>query len=642
MALEINASKIVNTVTFKVDNAAMDEAKKSIKGIQDFTKGLQPSLNLSAFRKQIREMERHIARVDKQMKKLGSGGGTPPVPPIPPVPPVPPRGGGGSGGGRPGQSRADIAALRRENFNFRARAFGAAPSSVRDSANTIINDSIKAFEEEKISVARLNQTISHQLDLLRQAHRIKMAAAAEEERTRRREQADLDRIARQEARLARQRAEAAAREARREEEARRRERERRLDRIRESALSLNAGGIFTAILGGAAIEGISRLTELLSKTAERTNLIGMAARNTDMNPNAIQAIANWGVANGVDSANPKKIIDNFKDVRERLGNTELNATYKNGKWTGGDAGVTNIMNTFGWDNKQLARFQSNPLDFISSVVTEGQRRHMPMAQIGRLLENMGDDMMHYLPMWIDGAKEYKESVDNLVDTGQYLTQHQIEAAHKYETMSLTFDHIGEGLSNKLLSGFVDKLDPKAVDNFQKSLISLGGDAIKLGNNLAEIANSLMAAFGWFIKAEATLNDRGRTNTLQGKETGDLQGDTGNLLTILSAMWDKSSSRSNGFIETSEDFYHSLFGDGVNTSNPYSNVFSNPNGLGFTNPQTQAPMVNVQIPSDLINVAVTPDAQGFGDLINTKIDFKLDTFNRGMILNYGSSTSSTGS
>lgn len=74
-------------------------------------------------------------------------------------------------------------------------------------------------------------------------------------------------------------------------------------------------------------------------------------------------------------------------MHERLGESVTNSNFdqKSGKWKGGNGAVDNVMNQFGWNKEQIAKYQDNPLDFIQATVNEGLRRGMSQASIGHLI-----------------------------------------------------------------------------------------------------------------------------------------------------------------------------------------------------------------------------------------------------------------
>jgi ABC-type transporter Mla subunit MlaD len=53
-------------------------------------------------------------------------------------------------------------------------------------------------------------------------------------------------------------------------------------------------------------------------------------------------------------------------------------------------------------------------------VNEGQRRGFSQAQIGNLIESLGDDLMHYTDLFLNNGAEFNKTLKTLVDSGQTL------------------------------------------------------------------------------------------------------------------------------------------------------------------------------------------------------------------------------
>lgn len=224
---------------------------------------------------------------------------------------------------------------------------------------------------------------------------------------------------------------------------------------------------------------------------ENLELIRMSER-VKTNPNAIKTMVTWGKQHGVDSANVDKATDNMKDVRERLAMTVNDAQMKNGEWKGGDGGITAIMNKFGWSKEQISKFQDNPLDFIQATVNEGQRRGMKQAQIGTLIESLGDDLMHYTDMFLNNGAEYNKTLQQLVDSGQTLNDEQIKQVMEYGSLSTKMAALTNGLDINLFTGFMDGFG-KSGDQLTENTKNLNESAHLLGEGLGNLATQVTGA-----------------------------------------------------------------------------------------------------------------------------------------------------
>ncbi|HBX7662609.1 TPA: hypothetical protein MIG33_20365 [Klebsiella pneumoniae] len=224
---------------------------------------------------------------------------------------------------------------------------------------------------------------------------------------------------------------------------------------------------------------------------ENLELIRMSER-VKTNPNAIKTMVTWGQQHGVDSANVDKATDNMKDVRERLAMTVNDAQMKNGEWKGGDGGITAIMNKFGWSKEQISKFQDSPLDFIQATVNEGQRRGMKQAQIGTLIESLGDDLMHYTDMFMNNGAEFIKTLRQLKESGQTLNDEQIRQIMEYGTLTTKMSALTNGLDINLFTGFMDGFG-KSGDQLTENTKNLNESAHLLGEGLGNLATQVAGA-----------------------------------------------------------------------------------------------------------------------------------------------------
>ncbi|HDC4350885.1 TPA: hypothetical protein O8L21_002177 [Enterobacter cloacae] len=229
---------------------------------------------------------------------------------------------------------------------------------------------------------------------------------------------------------------------------------------------------------------------IIDKGNENLELVRMSER-VRTNPNAIKAMVAWGKQNCVDSANVDKATDNMKDVRERLANTVTNASLDpiSGKWKGGDGGVNTIMNQFGWNKADISKYQDNPIDFIQSTVNEGQRRGMSQAQIGNLIESLGDDLMHYTDMFMNNGEQFTSTLKKLVESGQTLNDEQIRQTLAYGDLSVAMGNLINGSDNQLFTGFM-KGFADSGDELVKNTQAINQSAGLLGEGLGNLASQM--------------------------------------------------------------------------------------------------------------------------------------------------------
>ncbi|OVX69172.1 Uncharacterised protein [Klebsiella pneumoniae] len=261
----------------------------------------------------------------------------------------------------------------------------------------------------------------------------------------------------------------------------------------------------SAAMGIGSMFAAGNLAARIKQTGdENLELIRMSER-VKTNPNSIKTMVAWGQQHGVDSANVDKATDNMKDVRERLAMTVTNAQMKNGEWKGGDGGITTIMNKFGWNIDQIKQFQNRPLDFVQAVVNEGQRRGMSQAQIGNLIESLGDDLMHYTDMFLNNGAEYNKTLQQLVDSGQTLNDEQIKQVMEYGALTTKMSALTNGLDLNLFTGFMDGFG-KSGDELTENTKNLNESAHLLGEGLGNLATQVAGATVQISQSVQAIND----------------------------------------------------------------------------------------------------------------------------------------
>ena len=656
MALDLNVSRIRNTVTFDVDKVSMKAAKDSIKEVEKFAENLQPSLKMDKIKKQ-------MADVQKEFKALAKNSAEIPVtisakPPKNSTTPKPSSSSGSSSGTtQAGQDRAerqrkarlDTSSILQERFNYQAGRLRAVPDGEIDKSRLILSEAARAFEEGDISARRLTATLTRELSALRDIGKTNTNIANGNYKLAKWRMSEMVRKGRERKKQQRREEEA----LRRQERIVERTQERRRERLTEGFLGLNPRMLMAGLGISAAVEGVSRIVESLRSTAERVNLTASGARNVQTNPNAIMAITAYGQANGIDSANIKKAIDNIKDVRERIASSVMSASLnKKGQWTGGDSGIDQVMNTFGWNPNQIKRFQSNPLDFIQAIENEGQRRGMAPAQIGHLMENLGDDLMHYEPAFRNGGAEIIKFAQMVSDAGANINDSTAEAAKSFMVLDAKLGLVEQGVGNNFLVGFMDGLKTDStsfasnVKSIDKAAEWLGSELGNLATQVGVFVNSISGVMGW-LKTQWPFNkmvDDPTPSTQQGnagsalipptqsssvRSFDDFLSDTDPSTTgwgMLSNMVDRLKNSS-----------PSLDGLNDNQFSFLSSQFSSGSGLGYQNqlPQLSA---NLVIPDSALQVNIIPDTAGFSQYLSAEVSNGFNTQLNQLTLDTMSSTS----
>lgn len=468
MSLDISVSTLKNTVTFVVDKNSIAQAKKAADDLHKyFQKIADPKIRFQQ-QKQRRQKARQIA----DDARFNSG----------------PR----NAAEMKAQREAEKKKLREEKANLRAQQqlqkrqetaelkqrhanlqisgikgkYGLDPKQQYE-ALKFVQKQTAEFAAGNISSQRMNASIRERITLLRRE-----AAAAQK---------------------ATQAQGGAYVQAAKKSKAAHGDKEFGIARLQSAAMGI--GSMFAA----------GNLAARIKQTGdENLELIRMSER-VKTNPNSIKTMVAWGQQHGVDSANNFKAVDNMKDVRERLAMTVTNAQMKNGEWKGGDGGITTIMNKFGWSKEQIAKYQDNPLDFLQATVNEGQRRGMSQAQIGNLIESLGDDLMHYTDMFLNNGAEYNKTLQQLVDSGQTLNDAQIKQVMEYGALTTKMSALTNGLDINLFTGFMDGFG-KSGDELTENTKNLNESAHLLGEGLGNLATQVTGATVQISQSVQAIND----------------------------------------------------------------------------------------------------------------------------------------
>jgi hypothetical protein len=463
--LEINTSKIVNTVTFTVDKGSIAEAKAAADNLhKHFQKIADPKIRFQA-QKQRRQKARQQAddarfndkpRDTKEMKAQRAAEKQ-----------------------KARDEKANLKAKqqlqkRQETAELKLRHAGLQVSGIKGKygldpksqyeALRYIHQQSEEFAKGNISSQRMNALIRERVTLLRR-EAAQQAKVTQAQRT--------------------QYAAAAT----------------KLKAQKGGNAPIVGGGILGSLALTAGSLGVGQ--RIVDKGNENLDLV-RKSELVKTNPNVVKTMVAWGQQHGVDSANVDKVTDNFKDVRERIAMTLNDSQFKNGEWKGGDGGITSIMNKFGWGKEQIKSFQDRPADLLQAVTNEGQRRGMSQAQIGTLIESLGDDLMHYTDMFMNNGAEYNKTLKQLVDSGQTLNDEQIRQTLAYGDLSVAMGNLMNGVDNSMFTGFM-KGFADGGDDLVKNTKVITESAGMLGEGLGDLAKQVTGFVGEISSVVSDLN-----------------------------------------------------------------------------------------------------------------------------------------
>lgn len=274
------------------------------------------------------------------------------------------------------------------------------------------------------------------------------------------------------------------------------------------------GGIGMGALGALGLAGGGALAAgaVYGKARDTINEVGTTqgelvsrAKQGDVDINLIRAFSAYATQNGIDSGmgeqGQRKLLDNAKDVQDRLGNSLNNSTYdeKAKKWKGGDSNVDQVMTDYGYTKDDLRKFAKDPLAFVSSVVNTMEKAGKGYTEIFNTVESFADDLALYTKGIQNNAAGIRQSAEELAKNNGLLSDAQQAQILQYHKASQALDQITD--SNKLafFSGFMQKLDPKGVEEFTQAMRDLNPVFEKLGKASGDILSGFMHLGSWIAK-----------------------------------------------------------------------------------------------------------------------------------------------
>ncbi|EGL7778712.1 hypothetical protein ACX5CD_002417 [Enterobacter hormaechei] len=471
--LEINASKIVNTVTFTVDKSSIAEAKKAADDLQRYFKKLEnPKIRFQAQKQRRAKAREQVAdakvspsksTIDLKQQRQAEKAGKAHAREAAKI-----------------AKRNETADLKFRSANLQMKGiagkYGIDPAK-QYQFSRFAKEQTELFRNGQISSQKMNYELRERIALMRReaALQAKVTASTQAQA-------------------------AAIRHAKKTDYA------GAAKGIKERGINGIIGGGVGLIGATAAFAGgVGVLSRIRDKGNENLDLVRKSAL-VKTNPNAVKALVAYGQQHGIDSASVDKVTDNFKDVRERLGESVTNSAFdqKSGKWKGGNGAIDNVMNLFGWNKKQIAQYQDNPLDFIQATVNEGQRRGMSQASIGHLIEDFGDDLAHYTDAFMNNGAQFSKTLKTLVESGQTLNDEQIKQTYAYGDLTVAMGNLMNGVDNSLFTGFMKGFADGGDDLVNNTKV-ITESAGMLGEGLGDLAKQVTGFVGEISGVVSDLN-----------------------------------------------------------------------------------------------------------------------------------------
>lgn len=470
--MDIVVSRVRNVVDFKVDHESLRKAKNSIKGIKEFAENqkiaIKPFVDQRALNKSMKQAIKqakanNVIMQNAQNKANNRVSGT--------------NTNSANNTQARQQARAQAAANKRQDqadLKMRATRLqlsGIVGRTAEEEARVLreaqaITDQYKAGT---ISMARQNQLIKEQITLLRRSARARQAGANAH---------STGGFGKRLGSLA----------------------NGATGGLATGGVLGMAGGMLGPLAGAAVVAG--GLTGV-ANSAKETRMVVQGAKAVGVDPNLLLAMSKWGERNGVDSASPDKSQDNLKDIRERLGDTAANSTFdtKSGKWKGGDQGVNSIMNATGMSLNEVKQYQDSPADFLNVAINKMQAKGMSDAEMGHQIEDLGDDLLYYLPLFKDNAKALSDQFAQMKQNGSLLTEEQKNSAVVLGDALSRASGSLDGAWREALVGFVAAMGgpdgmSKTIEGLTPLFKGLGAALGLLVNIVSSVTQAMTALVSW--------------------------------------------------------------------------------------------------------------------------------------------------
>ncbi|HDL9609830.1 TPA: hypothetical protein PX826_004405 [Escherichia coli] len=565
--LEINTSKIKNTVTFSVDKDSLKKAKDSITGLKEFAENIKPAkLRFDSVTKGYKKAQSEVDKIAQQKAKNEKQ-----------------------------NQRAQAAAARAQ---ARQQAQIAARKEKAELKLLDVSSSISAMH--RLSVAEQYKAIAQAREIAKQYEQGAISLARMNSQMKRLQQQQRKINGNRKAQLAPVKG--------------------------GSGNSATMGALlFGGATAAAGVMAVSKTSEFMANSfanAETQGELIQRARLGGVDVNQMYNITEWAYKNGVDSMmgdqGARKYLDQMKDVRERAAKSYSEAEYvvdkktgKGGEWKGGDNAINELLNIGVINKSDLKKFADNPAGLISKAVNGMMKKGFSDSQIGQRLEDLGDDLMLTSKYWQRSVKDVQESINQQKASGKWLTETQQESIVKFRELNRQLSQLSDARQVAFVDGFMKSLDPKVTEEFMKNLSNLTPYFTKLGEATGSLLEAIMKIVNWFNR-----NDD-KTDAIQ-KNMGDApplsnEGMKQNLSNLVPDQY-----KGAGTATTTPDNSHSLF----NTIKGL--LFDDNSSVSDVKMSvSEAPITNLK-QGALNNLAMTTPAYNLSPVFNLNPTFEVVT------------------
>ncbi|EMN8405936.1 hypothetical protein KZ804_11730 [Enterobacter cloacae] len=610
--LELQISKINNTVTFSVDRNSMKEAMDAFDQIQKKAKGIKdPTLNMKRFSQGLKSAERELDKLNKKASK--------------------PRSNDEREKARAAKAQARVeaqaakeaarSAARRERAELRLLDTASSFKSMQHLTNVELTQAAlaasritKAYAAGTISLQRQNSEIKRLQQSYRRINAERRAAA----------------------KAGGANALGGGGKA--------------TGAISGSLMGLGTGALAGAGIGAAAYGAYSWGKDAVTAQEERSEIV-QRSRLGGVDYNVLQALSQYATANGIDSGmglqGERKLLDNGKDISEKLADSYTNSTFdkKSGKWKGGNAAVDTALN-MGFTKDDLKSYQSNPFGFVSAYTNTMQGKGYSQEQILHNLEDLADDLGLYHKAFSNQGKAITDQVDVLKRNGQWLDEAQQDQLVAYRKFNQELSILSDSQKLAFFEGFMSEIDPETMREFKEAMQEALPFFKGLGKAAGDVVDGLMKLTNWITGKLNLLNGDNTSKEAVSQHYGTTSAPAQPGSNPVANAYGASQPKSDGTHEPNMfDTFHDWW-NGTSDAKDVSSYAQSTNGdyspvsmlkqsaaapaKPASTPIMQPVVLQNQLPEGLIHLTISPDPT-FGNMLNATVDQRINDNNQRMVL-----------
>lgn len=611
--LDINVAQIKSTVTFSVDRNSMKEAMDAFDQIQKKAKGIKdPTLNMKRFSQGLKSAERELDKLNKKASK--------------------PRNSDEREKARAAKAQARVeaqaakeaarSAARRERAELRLLDTASSFKSMQHLTNVELTQAAlaasritKAYAAGTISLQRQNSEIKRLQQSYRRINAERRAAA----------------------KAGGANALGGGGKA--------------TGAISGSLMGLGTSALAGAGIGAAAYGAYSWGKEAVTAQEERSEIV-QRARLGNVDVNALAAQSQYATANGIDSGmgiqGQRKLLDNYKDIQDRIGQTLNEAKYdkKSGEWKGGDQGILSAVNTAGFTMDDLSRYQTNPMGFTSAYVNTLEKQGKSSEQILASLEQLGDDMGLYVGAFRNQGKALTDQVDVLKRNGQWLNQEQQDQLVAYRKFNQELSILSDSQKLAFFEGFMSEIDPETMREFKDAMQEALPFFQGVGRAAGDVVDGLMKLTNWITGKLNLLNGDNTSKEAVSQHYGTTSAPAQPGSNPVANAYGASQPKADGTHQPNVfDTFHDWW-NGTSDAKDVSSYAQSTNGdyspVSMLKQSAAAPVkpanapimqpvvLQNQLPEGLIHLTISPDPT-FGNMLNATVDQRINDNNQRMVL-----------